>query len=56
MPLLQKLSIAEFYTEHTVSLKQSPMSPGIEVIDGRRNISKFLTFKGKLQISSLFDY
>lgn len=54
MPLLRKLSIVEFYTENTVSLKQLPVPPGIEVLDGRRNISKLLTFKGKLQISGLF--
>jgi len=46
----------EFYTGYTVSLKRPPTPLGIEVIGGRRNISKLLTFKDKLQISRLFQY
>lgn len=56
MLLLRKQSVAAFYAEHMVSLKQPPAPPGIEVIDGRRNINKLLAFKGKLQIPSPFHY
>lgn len=56
MLLLWKFSIIEFYSENTDSLKQPPTPLVIKVIDGRRNSRKFLTFKGKLQISSLFHY
>lgn len=56
MLLLWKLSIVEFYSENADSLKQPSIPPVIEVIDGRRNSRKLLTFKGILQISGLFHY